>query len=440
MILELDFDYFLIVLSNFKFGTKVLMKIAILSTIPMVPPTAGNRSRILAFVRALRKLGHEAHFVHLPSLLTDSPDDEAHVKEMGSSRYIRLPVQQLNSVVFRAKRFMHRVRRKIFRSVGSELAYYHGLDEHYPSNLSDLLRQVHAKHKFDAVVCEYIFHSAALDAFPDHVIKILDTHDSFANRHRSFPEFSDYWFSVTPEDELRAFRRADVVIAIQELERSTFSARLGDDSPRVALVSHSLELEKPVTDFSSPNALFIGSQNEANTTALEYFIGSVLPLILKEIPDFTLLVAGSISRKLEKMPGVEPLGIVENLRDAFVAAPINVNPMLNGTGINIKLLEAMAAGVPTVSTETGSRGLGNTFGNGVLTVSDRDPEAFAMAVIHLARSEELRRTKGALAYQDAVAWNDAQLASLRELLAQSAEVEVTRSASPGGLRASSCSA
>jgi glycosyltransferase involved in cell wall biosynthesis len=404
------------------------MKIAILSTVPMVPPTAGNRSRILAFVRALRRLGHETHFVHLPSVLTDIPDDQAHIEELGPDRYFRLPAQQLNNVIFRAKRLIYRLRRKLFRAAGTEMAYYHGLDEHYPSGLSDLLKQVHAKHKYDAVVCEYIFHSAALDAFPSEVIKILDTHDSFADRHRLFPEFRNYWFSVTPENELTAFRRADVVIAIQELERQAFSARLGADGSRVALVSHILDLEDPVAEFSSSKALFIGSLNEANLAALQYFTESVLPLIQREIPDFSLLVAGSISRHIEKIPGVELLGIVDNLRDAFVAAPINVNPMLTGTGINIKLLEAMAAGVPTVSTETGSRGLGDAFSNGVVTVDDRDAPAFAAAVVHLARSEERRRAQGALAYRDAVAWNDAQIASLRQILARSPEDNVRRSA------------
>ncbi len=395
------------------------MKIAILSTVPAVPPTEGNRSRIFAFIKALRGLGHDVHLVYLPSSLTDAPDDAAHVSEFGADHYVRLPSEVMKDLDFRLKRGLFRLKRKLAGYVSRDFGSYCGLDEFYPRALTQHLRRLQEAQRFDAVVCEYIFHSAALEAFPPSVLKILDTHDSFSDRHKLFSRKS-YWFSVPPSEQARAFRRADVVIAIQEAESELFRRQVKTAPPQVAVVSHLLDLSHPVSDFSPASAIFVGSGNVANQAAVTFFTQSVLPFVLQKLPEFNLLLAGSICRHVADHPAVVKLGVVEHLRDAYARAPLSVNPMLSGTGINIKLLDAMAAGVATVSTETGARGLSANFRNGVTVVADDDAAAFATAVVELASSEPLRRARGQGAHQDAVAWNEAQLSVLGRILSRDA--------------------
>lgn len=390
------------------------MKVAILSTVPATPPTAGNRSRILALSRALRALGHGVHFVYLPSTMTNEPDDDAHLAEFGRENYIRLPSSVLSSPEFVLKRFAWRVRRKLLSPFKVDGAYYLGLDECYPSRLTDMLGALQRVHGFDTVVCEYISQSAALEAFPSNVLKILDTHDSFSDRHKLFAGLT-YWFSVPPSEQIRAFRRADVLLAIQDEEGDLFRRQLAGNGPAVKVVSHLLDVSRPVTDFSSSDAIFVGSDNQANLAAVQYFTQSVLPLIRERLPQFNLLLVGSICRRVPDVEGVVKLGMVDDLSAAYSRAPMSVNPMLTGTGINIKLLEALAAGVPAISTQTGARGLGESYSNGVFVVPDGDPSAFADQVVDLASGPRTRREKGRAAYQDALAWNEAQMRVLKRV-------------------------
>jgi polysaccharide biosynthesis protein PslH len=101
----------------------------------------------------------------------------------------------------------------------------------------------------------------------------------------------------------------------------------------------------------------------------------------------------------------------------FAQAPLSINPMLAGTGINIKLLEAMAAGVPTVSTATGARGLPASLRAGICVVADDQASAFAAEIIRFAGDATLRRETGLAAREDARQWNARQQAELRRSLA-----------------------
>ena len=119
------------------------------------------------------------------------------------------------------------------------------------------------------------------------------------------------------------------------------------------------------------------------------------------MPAFELRLAGSICRAVPDTPNVTKLGWVEDLGTVFARAPLSVNPMQAGTGINIKLLESMAAGVPTVSTATGARGLPESALAGVFVVPDDDAQAFAEAVVRFASDAALRRQAGLAARDEA---------------------------------------
>ncbi|MFM6930166.1 MAG: glycosyltransferase family 4 protein [Bdellovibrio sp.] len=392
------------------------MRIAFISTIPAVPPTSGNRSRILGLVHALRALNHEVFFVYMPSRLHEAPDVREHEMEFGTERFLKLPHGLISRPSFLLKRLAWKVRRKIAGLFGGGApAFYFGLDELFPDDARFHLQALQAEHKFDVVICEYLFHSAALEAFPAGVLKILDTHDSFSDRHKLFSR-NNYWFSVPPSEQARGFRRADVVLAIQEAEGDLFRRQIGGPRPPVAVVSHLLDVSAPVKDFSPADGLFLGSGNTANIAAVAYFMDAVLPSIRRRLPGFRLVLAGSICDKVPDAEGVLKLGIVEKLADAYARAPLSLNPMQAGTGIAIKLLDALAAGVPTVTTRTGARGLGEAYGNGVVVVPDDDAEAFADAVVALSSSEAARREKGDAAYRDALAWNATQISVLRSIL------------------------
>ncbi|WP_142780598.1 glycosyltransferase family 4 protein [Agrobacterium sp. T29] len=402
------------------------MKVAFVSAFPVVPANEGARSRILQLARAVRSLGHEVHFVHVAGTIAADFDREGHEAEFGPdhlhlvSRHAGgLWSRLAGDVGFDLSLTAFRAVRKVHRLFGRDSGFYNYLDEFYYPEIGRQVRDLQRRLGIDAVIVEYAFHSRAFLGLPKAVLRILDTHDSFADRHKAFVNTANkygYWFSVPPAVESRAFRRADVVVAIQEEEERTFRKRLGAEPPVVATVSHILDLGGRVEDLTPSDFLFLGSGNDANIISLKGFLQNVMPLVRAARPDIRLVLAGGICGKIEDGEGILKLGRVDNLKDAFARAPLSINPITLGTGINIKLLDALAAGVPTISTRTGVRGLSERYRRGVVIVEDNDHRAFADAILQLASSRDQRQELGNRAFEDAVEWNRQQMAVLDDIL------------------------
>ncbi|WP_246637421.1 glycosyltransferase [Burkholderia catarinensis] len=396
------------------------MKVAIVSPIPLFPVNAGNRSRVLNLARAVKSLGCDVHFVYLEARQTGGMDLEAHRQEFGTDHVSILRRAGLALALYRLKRVAWLVRRVAAKAAGSRHAYYTGLDELFSERFSAQLRALQQRHAFDAVFVEYVFYSRALDAFPDTVVKVIDTHDIFADRHVPFigrPGAKRYMFSIPPERECDGLRRAHVALAIQAEEGDMLAARLGrGETPSVAVLSHLLAFPPQVDCAGHADATFLGSDNQPNRDAVRYFVDEILPHIVARLPAFRLHLAGTIAAAVPDGPSIVKRGPVAELGDAFAVAPISINPMLLGTGINIKLLESMALGVPIVTTRTGARGLAVHDLRGAIIVSDDDPVGFSDAVVQLATDRGHRIAQGAAARDAARAWHETQLRVLRETL------------------------
>lgn len=398
------------------------MKIAIISGVPIFPVIGGNRSRILQIANTIKELGHELIFIYLP-LRKYEIDDAAHVELLGKENYIKLSNGGFigNLLQYLRADFMSKMK-NLIQLLGIKAFYYTSLDMNYNPCWTHQLTQV--TQNVDVAMVEYVFNSRAFEAFPDTTLRILDTHDAFTDRHKLYVNQGfkiGYWFSLRAKDENRGFRRADTIVAIQEEEAAHFKRQLalenGFNCPEVISVSHILNLNKSFTDYSvGMCAVFVGSDNPSNKKSIIYFIDEILPLILHKIPEFNLKLVGTICNCVSDLPGIIKLGRVDDLKEAFSNTPLSLNPMRVGTGINIKLLDAMAIGVPTISTKTGTRGLPENYRNGVITVEDDDPEAFAAAVVHLAQNEGVRRQMGQAAFQDAQRWNIEQITRLSRCL------------------------
>lgn len=395
-----------------------LMNVLIISSIPIFPISGGNRARIHRLANSIKSLGHSVSFAYLPSRKVPI-DVVAHEKYLDGGRFYFLK----NAGVFGRLEMYFRnkltsiVRNRLHR-LGFKGFYYTDLDALFHSSWIEQISNI--THGVDVVVVEYVFNSKAFESVPQGVKKILDTHDSFSNRHETYFNQglkSGYWISLKPEDEIRGFCRADVVVAIQQAEAAMFRSRLSNASSgcdaKVVTVSHSLDTSHPLSDYSTNNvAMFLGSNNTSNRQAVEYLIDKIVPLISKKLPEFKLLVVGEVGKYFGANENVEIIGYVDDVFKLYCQAPISLNPMLSGTGIAIKLLEAMASGLPVVSTETGARGLPDDYRNGVICFGDEDCNGFAQATIELLRSEERRKKIGRRGYEDALRWNAEQIDAL----------------------------
>jgi glycosyltransferase involved in cell wall biosynthesis len=388
------------------------MKVLFFSPVPTDPSDAGNRVRIATLTAALQLAGHEVHFAYVAM-------EPAHFDTMrqrfGEHRLHVLPKVDNHSEFVQ---FIARGLRRIGRFFGIESAFTWKIDDWYHPSYTHALRALQATHGFDAVFVEYVFMSRAFEAFPDPCLRILDTHDCFGLRHRSYLNagMRPQWFSTSLEQEEIGFRRADAVLAIQPDEARNFRERVADGSTQVIQVGHLIEMVEPKPS-ALAKAVFLASDNPINVAAANYFISLVLPLVREVVPDFEFVLAGTVCKEIAAAPGVVRLGYVQHLRDAFGNGSIAVNPVLMGTGANIKLLDAMACAMPCVSTESGARGLDDYRSSALEVVADDDYQGFAARVIALLSDASRRARLGAIARQAAIAWNREQLRALDQLLA-----------------------
>lgn len=123
-----------------------------------------------------------------------------------------------------------------------------------------------------------------------------------------------------------------------------------------------------------------------NITASKYIVNEVLPL-LKE--DTKIILAGAnpskevLSLKSDK---VEVTGWVDDIRMSYTAAKVFVAPMFIGTGLQNKLLEAMAIGVPCVTTTLANNALGAQENKEILIANDA--ESFRDRIMELIEDQE----------------------------------------------------
>jgi glycosyltransferase involved in cell wall biosynthesis len=133
-----------------------------------------------------------------------------------------------------------------------------------------------------------------------------------------------------------------------------------------------------------------------NVDGVAWFCAKVLPLIRAQVPGVTFTVCGSRPTRrvqaLQRIGGVEVTGSVPDVRPFLAAASVCVLPLRMGRGIQNKLLEAMAMGVPTVSTTVAFAGVEATRGTDLMVADD--PQEFAAHVVRLLRDEKLRARLG----------------------------------------------
>jgi glycosyltransferase involved in cell wall biosynthesis len=141
-----------------------------------------------------------------------------------------------------------------------------------------------------------------------------------------------------------------------------------------------------VHDYTRQGLLFVGTMDYApNIDAALYFCSEIWPVIRERRPDVTLTIAGTSPvpeiLALSKIPGVTVTGFVEDLRPYFWNAAVCVVPLRNGGGTRLKILEAMAAELPVVSTTIGAEGLSVKHGTNILIADN--PRQFADSITQL---------------------------------------------------------
>jgi len=197
--------------------------------------------------------------------------------------------------------------------------------------------------------------------------------------------------------EHAACARFDHVVAVSpqdaEVMRTQYGLRAVSDIPTGVDVGYFTPTG--AAEAEPFELVFTGSMDwMPNDDAMTWFLADILPLVRQQVPQTRVTIVGRTpSARLEAMAASDPLvtvtGRVPDIRPYLERASVFLVPMRIGGGTRLKIFEAMAMGLPVVSTSIGAEGLPVT--DGVDSVLRDDPGSFAAAVVALLGSEHERK-------------------------------------------------
>lgn len=192
--------------------------------------------------------------------------------------------------------------------------------------------------------------------------------------------------ALCPQAKLRLAPNVVDVSAI----RPVYATPLGSD---LSSASGPLGTSKPVSASSEPAsmlttepvAIFVANfAYTPNRNALTFLVEEVLPRAWKQLPDAQLILAGAgLEHPPSEDPRVRALGFVEDLAGTYAQARCAVVPLLQGGGSPLKLVEALAYGLPVVATPRAVAGL--DVQDGVDCLVAEGPQAFADTLVGVLR-------------------------------------------------------
>lgn len=336
----------------------------------------GNNSRVLVLFEYFKKRNIDVDFVTERT----SAFNEEEVKEVVNSQLVK------NAYI------LERRKRK-----NNQLNYFFNYSIYfkYEKNFKvfnrllfgykDIFNELIIENKYD-----YIFISYADWAELVHRNKIakrckliIDTHDfltsQFNNKQR-IKEIDNFDLPVYFEKEINYLKLFDHVLAISIEEKYLFSQFLNKE---IHYLPHTLPAKFNSKEEKTIDVLYVASDNQHNIDSANWFFTEVFPLL----QSVKITVIGKICKHIPvEADNLTKVRFVEDLDQTYQATKVVICPMLTGTGIKIKVVEALSYGIPVVCNERGVDGLLNKNNNGCLVTNDS--VQFANNIIQLLNDNE----------------------------------------------------
>ncbi len=371
------------------------MRILFLSPHLAWPLYGGNMVRIYNLMRELARRGHELKFVagyDGPPLEEDHP-----IRKLCSEvRFYRPPVSAR-----RASPIL-----SAFASVLSPLPYTAA--KFSGPEVPGIIREMLKAERFDLIFANFAFMANLIPAdLACNVPVVLDEHESEGLLWRQYLREGGIGRRAFALLNLAKMGRFQTAVLSRIAALMSASEREADFArsflpPRVKLwvVPNGVDTYffTPAPAVTDPAlVLCAGFSVYRNCEAAIWFVRQILPEVRKSIPEAQFWIVGSNPppevRRLGEIPGIHVTGTVEDIRPYYCRAAVSVAPYRYGEGTKLKVLEAMACGVPVVSTAVGCQGIKARNGEHLL-VADA-PGKFAQHIVDLLQNPSRRADIGA---------------------------------------------
>jgi len=367
------------------------MRILMLSPTLPWPLNMGSKIRIYHVLRELARAGHEVTLLtlaHEPYGPEELEALEIHCRELHVIPVNNRPRLQaaIKSIVSRKPYRVAKLESREFKQAVAQVLQgnYDILWVHFLETLA------------------YVPQSYARGKRP---LVVLDQHNADERFWETYAREGWPWIRLFAKINLWQLRevqasllkRIDVILSASKEDADFTRTRLPNLATQVWVVPNGVDTESlrpPDTAERKNRIIFCGAMDVLmNIDAVEWFARRVFPRVREAVSDAEFWIVGRNPapkvKALASLPGVRVTGQVEDVRPYYAEAKVAVAPFRYGGGTKLKVLEAMALGVPVVATPVGCQGIDVMPGKYLF--KEDNEESFAERVITLLHDENLRQ-------------------------------------------------
>ncbi len=374
------------------------------------PSTDGFKRRVARLIDHLRRKGHTVHLAVFPgSRLTD---EETRLQRTKADDFVEFDFRVSPSVegltmIQHGKSIFFAVARRVLRMA----AGLHGkMALHRGSRFSSRSRvpgfaftrkqqiQVQGfieRGNYDVILVEHLMMASAVRRrAKGNRLWIIDTIDVM---HKRLDEFRRQGLPIpkmhrgyTREVEKRMLEKFDVVLAIQDEEKRIFEEML----PGKTVVCVGMDYPVNPMPCQRNEVTFIGAKGQPNVDGISRFLREGWGDVVEARPVSRLSIYGRVGQVTDVRNAADAFpesvtlhGAVDDLDDAYKASVI-IAPMWAGSGLKIKVVEALCRGKAVVTTPVGAQGMANAAGTAMLVVDS--PSELAAAAVDLLENPRKR--------------------------------------------------
>jgi glycosyltransferase involved in cell wall biosynthesis len=240
----------------------------------------------------------------------------------------------------------------------------------------------------DIVIISYVHQHPLVDVVPKKVLTMIDTYDLLYKRADTLRSARlPVWMEINKEEEIDLLKKFHVILAIQKDETDQLR-RLIPDRPVITVPTSFHVLRKPLKTIKAKSVMILGSASDHGVHGLEWFLNKIWPKVQANLPDSKLNIYGQMASCFhsdEKL-NVKTVGIISNATKAYQKNRLIINPVLAGSGLKIKTVEALCHGKAMVTTAIGSEGIHMNSGPKPVVVADETD--YAEKIIELLKDDD----------------------------------------------------
>ncbi len=376
------------------------MKILWLKSELLHPVDKGGKIRTYQMLKHLKR-DHDITYLSLAG-----PSDPVESFDLATEYCHRL-----QTVVWEeAPKFSARFYRELALNLSSPLPY--AIQKYRSPVMQRAIERELSRNHYDVVVCDFLVPSVNLTEtnrcatvlFQHNVESIIWQRHYEIERGRLRKAFFYNQWQKMYRYERDVCRRFDSVVAVSRVDRDLMAKEFGLSEVYDVPTGVDTDYFRPSDAERDPaEIVFTGSMDwMPNEDAINYFAEEILPLIARSIPGVKLSVVGrnptARTKSLaEANPAITVTGRVEDIRPFIDRATAYVVPLRVGGGTRLKIYEAMAMGVPVISTSIGAEGLPVRDGEDLLIADTA--EGFAQTVTRVLLDKQLAARIGSQAHR-----------------------------------------